>query len=114
MKVWHTRPQHVPGYFGIVPFDREGDRRIAQHAEVIRIVRVLPDIFPIDDHVLAERLLESGVKFVPEAGSQGRIQARVPLQRGLQGVHYGVVASLLARHQVFVEGSFEGPRIGDA
>ena len=59
-----------------MPFDGEGDGRRAQHAEVIRVVRVLPDVFAAEDEVLAERLLQPGMELVAEAGIERRRLAR--------------------------------------
>ena len=61
-----------PGNFGIVPLDREGDRSIAEHAEVVAVVRVFPDVFAIEHDVLAEGLLKPGMEFIAKAGIQRR------------------------------------------
>src|SRR6202161_601953 len=66
--VGHTGAQQESGNFGVVPVDGKRDRRVAEHAEVVGVVRVLPDVLAVDDEMLAERLLQAGVKFVAETG----------------------------------------------
>ena len=68
MEVGHVGAQREAGDLGVVPVDREGDRRVAEHAEVEGVVRVLPDVVAADDEVLAEGLLQAGVELVAEAG----------------------------------------------
>ena len=53
-----------------MPVDGEEDGRVAQDAEVEGVVRVLPDVLAADHGLLAEGLLQSGVKLVAEAGLQ--------------------------------------------
>jgi hypothetical protein len=50
------------------PFDGESNRGGTEHVEVIGIVRVLPDVLAAEDEILAERLLESSVKFITKTG----------------------------------------------
>ena len=52
----------------VVPFDREGDRRVAEDAEVVGGVGVLPDVFAVDHQELSEGLLQTGMKFIAIAG----------------------------------------------
>ena len=60
----------VTGNLGVMPVDRKRDRRIAQYAEVERVVGVLPYVLAAEHHELAKRLLEARMKFVAEAGGQ--------------------------------------------
>ena len=57
----------ITGDLRVVPLDRKGDRSGAEHTEVIRVVRVLPDVLTIEDKVLADSLPETCVKLVAEA-----------------------------------------------
>ena len=54
--------------FGVVPLDGKRDRSIAEHAEVVAVVRVFPDVLAVENDVLPERLLESGMEFIAKAG----------------------------------------------
>ena len=45
------------GNLGIVPLDRKRNRSVAQHAEVVAVVRIFPDVFAVEHDVAAERLL---------------------------------------------------------
>ncbi len=45
------------GNLRVVPRDRERDRRGAQDAEIVGVVRVFPDVLAIDDEILPESLL---------------------------------------------------------
>jgi hypothetical protein len=42
---------------GVVPGDRKRDRRVEQDAEIVRIVRVLPEVVSIDDQPAPDSLL---------------------------------------------------------
>src|SRR4029077_6982714 len=54
----------VSGNFGVVPFHREEYRSVSENAEVVSVVRVLPDVFRVDDQVFPKGLLEAGVEFI--------------------------------------------------
>ncbi len=45
MKIGEAAANGEPRYFGVGPFDGEGDWSIAEDAEVIGIVRIFPDVF---------------------------------------------------------------------
>ena len=62
--------QSVAGNLRVVPVDREGDRGVAEHAEVESIVCVLPDVLAADDGIPAEGLLEARVELVAESRLQ--------------------------------------------
>ena len=47
------------------PFHGKCNWRRAEHAEVIAIVRVFPDVFSGEDQISPDRLLNSSMKFVP-------------------------------------------------
>ena len=103
--------QRVAGNLGVMPVDGEGDGRVAQHAEVEGVVRVLPDVFAAEDHVFAEGLLQAGMKLVAEARAQGVLKHP---ECNEQRRKHGVGASLAGEHQVFVERRFQRARVGDA
>jgi hypothetical protein len=67
MKVRHIGAQREARDLCIVPIDGKSDGSIAQNAEVECIMRVLPDVFAAEDHILSESLLQSGVEFVAKA-----------------------------------------------
>src|SRR5580693_1379169 len=71
VEVRHAPADCVAGDFGIVPFNREGDRRIAQHAEIVAVMRVLPNVLASQYEILPERLLEAGVEFISETRREG-------------------------------------------
>ena len=70
VEVRHARADGIAGNLGVVPLDRERDRRCAQDAEVVGVVRVLPDVLAIHDQVFSECLLKPGVEFIAKAGSK--------------------------------------------
>src|SRR4051794_15449042 len=108
MEIGHADAAGKAGDFRPVPRNREGDRRRAENAEVISIVRVLPDVFAREDQVLAKRLLKADVEFVTPARCQWcRILRRATKQR----VQDRGVTSDAGQHETFVEWSFEHARI---
>jgi hypothetical protein len=54
----------VTGNFRTGPFDRIGNWSVAEHAEVERFMRILPDVLAIDDQIFSEGLLH----FAPQFG----------------------------------------------
>ena len=66
-KVRHAGADRIAGNLRIVPLDRESDRRVAQHAEVVRPVGVLPDVLAVDHQVFSESLLQAGVEFIADS-----------------------------------------------
>src|ERR1700739_373511 len=105
--------QQEAGNFGTVPLDRKSDRCIPEDAEVVAEMRVLPDVFRIENQVLAERLLEPGVEFVAPSGAERIGDAGKPLKGGLQGVYNRIVAAAAGQNKILVERSFHGARIGN-
>ena len=67
VKVRYAHTARVSWNLRAVPLDRERDRRGAEHAEVVGIVRVLPDVLARKDKILPESLLESRVEFIAPA-----------------------------------------------
>src|SRR5260370_41250761 len=76
VKIRHAHAYGRPVNLRIFPSDREEDGRVAERAEVIRVVCVLPQVVGIDDHELSKGLLEAGVELVALAGANRRLQAR--------------------------------------
>src|SRR5260370_20499546 len=77
-----------------LPFHGEAHGSIAEDAEVEAVVRVLPQIFGVNDQVFAERLLESRVKLVTPSGMQRHIQAgRSSRGRAENPVDHRVIAA---------------------
>ena len=112
MEVGHAYASREPGNLGVVPLNGKRDRSAAQHAEVVGVVRVLPDVFAGEDHILSKRLLQAGVKLVAPARSEWSGHAwRHAAQQRSQDER---IASRAGQHQVFVERSFEHPGIGHA
>src|SRR5437660_10601298 len=81
MEVGNADARVEPADLRVVPPDRKEDGRIQQVAEVISVVRVLPEVVPIDDEVSSERLLESCMESVTLSGAnrpRGSPKNRVP------------------------------------
>src|SRR5260370_22543462 len=57
-----------------LPRDREEDGSVAERAEVIRVVCILPQIVGIHDQVFSKSLLKSRIELVALAGANGRLQ----------------------------------------
>ena len=76
MEVRHAAADGKAGDLGAGPLDRKGDRRVAQHAEVVGLVRVLPDVFAVHHQVPSEGLLETGVELIAPARAQRRGASR--------------------------------------
>jgi len=96
---------------GVMPVDGEEDGGISQDGEVEAIVGVLPKVLAADHHILADGLLESGMKLVAETG--------VEISRYTRGatedrIEHGIGAASAGEHEILVEGRLQGARIGDA
>src|SRR5208337_2501941 len=66
----HAQAACISRNFRIVPFNRESDGSVAEHAEVVAIMRVLGDPFPRKDEILSEGLFDAGMEFIAKAGIQ--------------------------------------------
>ena len=71
MVIRDVRADRIAGNFRIIPRDRKGDRSGAQNAEIVAVVRVLPDVLAIDNQVFPEGLLQAGMKLIAKTGRQG-------------------------------------------
>src|SRR5947208_2791786 len=49
MEVGHTHPPGNGGNLGVMPFDRESEWSAPEHAEVIRIMGIFPDVLTGED-----------------------------------------------------------------
>ena len=72
----NLRAEGIAGNLGVMPVDGEGDRRVAQDAEVEGVVGVLPDVLAADHGMLSEALLQAGVELVAETGLKRSRNAR--------------------------------------
>ena len=63
-----------------MPRDREGDRRIQDHAEVIGVASALPEVVGVDHDVTPDALLNSDVELMTAPGFErlGRASPRTP------------------------------------
>src|SRR5579863_1803203 len=109
MEVGHAGPYRIAGDFGIVPLDREKYRRVAEVAEIVAIVGVLPDVLAADHQILPEGLLQARMEFIAKPGSKYGWDARY------QGRNHSrrIAASRAGNHQIFVEGGLQRSRIGN-
>src|SRR5215472_19316998 len=91
-----------------MPLDGKCNRRCSQDAEVVCIVRVLPDIFAREDQVFPECLLDSCMEFIAPARIERRRYAWDKVR------DYGKVATTSRKYEVLVKGCFQDSRIGNA
>ena len=69
MEIWHAHTPRKSRNLGSVPRNREKDGGVAEYAEIVCIVGVLPDVLAGEDQIPAKRLLETGVELITPAGS---------------------------------------------
>src|SRR6202050_3624467 len=107
MEVRHREADGISGDLRAGPFDRIRDRRIAKHAEVESLVSVLPDVFAIQNQVLAKRLRKADMELIAMAGAERRRgHALASGDKALEGDDRGLETSLACQHQVLVERRF--------
>ena len=53
--------------FRIVPCDRERDGGVQKRTEVVRVVRVLPEIVRVNQQKFSNRLLKAGIELVAKS-----------------------------------------------
>src|SRR5579875_1612185 len=94
-----------------MPLDWESDRRVTEHAGVIGIVGVLPDIVAAEINVTAEVLFEPGMKLIAKAGRKRRNEVGAA---GKQRIEDGIGTAFAGEYQILIERSLERTRIGDA
>ncbi len=100
---------HEAGDLRVVPVDGEEDGGVAEDGEVERAVGVLPDVVAADDEVLAEALLESGMKLVPES-RRDDVRSSLAVEQRRQNV---IRAALTGQHEILVERRLQRAGIGD-
>src|SRR5215472_17525811 len=76
VKIGQADAYRRPVNLRVLPCNRKEDRCVAKGAEVVRIVRVLPQVVRIHDDELSKSLLESGIKLVALAGLERLLQTR--------------------------------------
>ena len=107
----------IAGNFRTVPLDRVRDRSVAEHAEVERLVRVLPDVLAVDDQVLPESLLQTNVELVAVTRAERRHIGRDALTTGhrfLKIENHRVIATGAGENKVFIERRFHRARVRNA
>src|SRR5271169_1111752 len=111
MQVRYAHPARISGNLGVVPFNREGDRSVAEHTEIVALVRVLRDPLAGKHQIPSESLLEPGMEFIAEARAQG-IGNRCRTRE--QRIQDRIAASDTGKYQVLIERRFQGARVGNA
>src|SRR5271156_3918709 len=116
MVIRDIRTDGVARDFRIVPLDGESNRGGAEDAEVVGVVRVLPDVLAVYHQIFSEGLLQAGVKLIAIAWSKrSGCAGGATLALGCeQSADDWVQAPDAGKHQVLVERRFQGSRIGSA
>src|SRR5258708_7461685 len=96
------------GNLGSFPCDGEEDGSIAEDAEIVCIVGVLPDVLAGEDQIFPSRLLHPSVEFIAPSGSERRRICRGTAEKRIQ---HQAVASDAGDDQVLVERRFEHARV---
>ncbi len=93
-----------------LPCNREENRCVAERAEVISVVRVLPQVVGVHHDVFSKGLLKAGIELVALARANRRLQARAA-----DHIHDdGVARSQACQNQVLIEGGLQDSRVGEA
>ena len=111
VEVGHRAAKRESRNLGAVPLDGESDRGVAENAEIVGVVRVLPDVFAVQHEILPEGLLQTGVEFIAKSGRDGIGGASGTSEQRVQNV---IGAADAGKHQIFVKGRFQSARIGHA
>src|SRR5205085_2540971 len=53
-----------------IPGDRESNRCIQDHIEVVGVARILPEVISVNDDVAPEALLNANIELITSAGFQ--------------------------------------------
>src|SRR5271154_3388494 len=116
VEIRDIRTDGIARDFRIVPLDGESDWGSAQDAEVVGVVRVLPDVLAVYHQIFSEGLLQAGVKLIAKAWSKRSSCAGcAALALGCeQSADSWVQTANTGKHQVLVERRFQGSRIGSA
>src|SRR5262249_29728958 len=81
-----------------------------ENAEVVRVVRVFPDVLAGEDQILSERLLEPRVKFVAPTGAE---RNRVPCRATQERIQHRAFAADAGKNKILIERSFQHPSVRD-
>src|SRR5579864_2105093 len=109
MEVRDTHPARISRNLRPLPFHRKCDRRIAENAEVITIVGVLPNVFAREYEIPSKCLLDSRMKLVAPAWSQRR--RLTGFKTAQQRIQHCVIAPGTGKNQVLIEWRFQHARI---
>src|SRR5215467_11278801 len=103
MMVRHVNAHRGSINLGIFPRNGEEDRCVAECAEIIRIVRVLPQIVRVDHYKSPKSLLKAGIELVALPRTNRRLKA-------IASNHvedYRVRRPQARQNQVFIERRFQ-------
>ena len=95
-----------------MPLDRKAIGVLPTIAEVIAVVRVLPNVVSAHHHISSECLLQAGMEFVAVPGRISPEIARRSRRRNQRGQETEY-CNRAGDHQVLVEWTLHGPRIGN-
>ncbi len=68
LEIRRAQPARDAVQFGVVPGNRERNRRIEQQVEIVSVVGILPEIVAVEEEVLSDPLLQSGIELIALAG----------------------------------------------
>src|SRR5579864_1017718 len=108
MIVRHTHAARVSRNLRPLPFHGKRDGSVAQDAEVVAVVRVLPDVLAREDEITPESLLNSGVELITKARIERRYTWHCTAKKRIQ---HGIGAPRTGEHQIFIKGRFQQSRI---
>src|ERR1700716_159769 len=109
-----VRHAHAPGNAGdlrIMPFNRESKRSRPEHTEIVCVMGVLPYILAGEDQVLPERLLQTGMEFIPPARAERSDRVGCTNQKRVQ---HRIGATRAGENQVLIEWRFQNSCIRSA
>src|SRR3979411_2894425 len=75
MAVWQAHADGRSIDLRTLPCNGKEDRSVAKRAEVVRVVRVLPQVIGVHDEELPKSLLKAGIELVTLTGANRRLQA---------------------------------------
>src|SRR5580692_3389534 len=108
MQVDSAQPARYAVELRIVPGDGESDGRVEEHAEIVCVVGVFPEIVGINNEPLSDALLEPSIVLVPIAGLEGLGD------RSENVLGQSAASSAARKDEVLIVGCFKAPRIGRA
>jgi hypothetical protein len=84
MEIRHADATGESRNFRPVPCYGKGNGRSAEDAEIVSIVRVLPNVLAGEDEMLAECLLKPNMELIAPAGASGVVLAAAQPRRGFK------------------------------